>query len=299
MAASFGATQLAAAGSGVAKLIDAGPTSSFGWVQPVVAATFSRLAVGNGRLYATGRILGTATFGSTALTSTSGGSSFVAALTDGGSTAGFGWAQQLGDPTGNTAIHTVAASGGAVYVAGVQRGALSFGSTTLPAPVDVGLFVARLTDAGPTASYAWAVPAKAYFSAYAHSLALYKSTLYLTGMLAGPVEFGTTSLPASGGPVAYLASLADETALAATPAAALAGLEVSPNPAHNTVLVRVPAGAGAAALTLLDALGRTVRTQTAPAGLTSSLDLAGLTPGMYALRVQVGEGQAVRQLVVE
>ncbi|MGI4866425.1 MAG: T9SS type A sorting domain-containing protein [Janthinobacterium lividum] len=298
-AASFGATQLAAVGSAVVKLTDAGATGSFGWVQPVAAATFDRLAVGAGRLYATGRILGTAAFGTTTLTSSSAGGSFVAALTDGGSTATFGWAQQLSDPTGNTAIHTVAASGPAVYIAGSQRGALSFGATTLPGPLEVGLFVARLTDAGTAASYDWAVPATAYFSAYQHSLALYRNAVYLAGMLAGPVVFGGNTLPASGGPVAFLASLADETALASTPSTALAGLEVSPNPAHGTVMVRVPAGVGAATLTLLDALGRTVRTQATSASIASPLNLTGLAPGMYALRVQAGEALAVRQLVVE
>jgi len=63
--------------------------------------------------------------------------------------------------------------------------------------------------------------------------------------------------------------------------------------------VRIPASASPATLTLLDALGRAVRSQAAPAGADYPLDLAGLAPGVYALHVRVGEAQITQRLVVE
>jgi hypothetical protein len=300
--ASYGATQLAGAGAGIAKLTDAGSSGIFGWVQPLAGTSVNRLAIGAGRLYAAGGFSGAATFGSTTLSSPGATSSFLVSLTDGGSTAALGWARQVGDAGGFTDIHSVVASGSSVYLAGQLGGAASFGSTTLPAPAQAGLYVAKLTDAGTTSTYIWAVPASAYFSAFTHSLALSGNTVYLAGMLAGPVSFGATTLPASGGPVAFLASLSDEGAtLATVPPSALAGLNLAPNPAHGTAQVRVPAvpGTTQATLTLLDALGRVARRQPAATGATAALDLAGLAPGVYVLRVQAGVATATQKLVVE
>lgn len=298
--ASFGNTQLAGAGTGVAKFTDAGGSGSFGWVQPLPGTGVTRLAAGNGRLYAAGGFSGTATLGSTTLTSPGAtNSAFLVSLTDGGSAVALGWAQQVADGGGGYGgIHSIAASGGSVYLAGQLGGAATFGSTTLPAPAQAGLYVARLLDAGSTSTYAWAVSASAYFSAFTHSLALSGPNVYLAGMLAGPVSFGATTLPASGGPVAFLASLTDESAtLATAPPAALAGLSLFPNPAHGKAVVRVPASP--ATLTLLDALGRPVRTRLAAANAEVPLDLTGLAPGVYALRVQAGAAVATQKLVVE
>ncbi len=82
--------------------------------------------------------------------------------------------------------------------------------------------------------------------------------------------------------------------LAAAPAPAETGLAVYPNPARGHATVLLPPGLGPAALTLHDALGRTLRTQPT-SGPTATLDLRGLPAGVYALRVA---GRALR-LVVE
>ena len=57
-----------------------------------------------------------------------------------------------------------------------------------------------------------------------------------------------------------------------------------------------------ATLTLLDALGRTVRTVAVSlpaAGLRHKLALRGLAPGFYALQVRAGTEVGTRLLVVE
>ncbi|WP_022826361.1 hypothetical protein [Hymenobacter norwichensis] len=81
----------------------------------------------------------------------------------------------------------------------------------------------------------------------------------------------------------------------ATTAANLApAAQLFPNPAHGTATLRLPAGAPRQALTLTDALGRTVRRYPAPAGLEAVLDLHGLPAGLYLL---YGGGPLQRLLV--
>lgn len=81
------------------------------------------------------------------------------------------------------------------------------------------------------------------------------------------------------------APLAGPAPLAATP------LSLYPNPAHDRVTVR---GAPGQPIRLVNALGRVVR-QPASSPDVASLDLRGLAPGLYLVRV----GAATRRLVVE
>ena len=93
--------------------------------------------------------------------------------------------------------------------------------------------------------------------------------------------------------------------LAAASGLSAASLGLYPNPAHASATLLVPAVAGAssARATLYNALGQPVRTF-APAalpaeGLSTTLNLAGIAPGLYTLRVQAGAASAARKLVVE
>jgi len=87
--------------------------------------------------------------------------------------------------------------------------------------------------------------------------------------------------------------------LTGTAGAALAeGFVLFPNPAHHAATVQLPAGLGAARLTLLNALGQTVRT-VAVSGQAVALDLRGLAPGVYAVQLAAGGQRATRRLVVE
>ena len=60
------------------------------------------------------------------------------------------------------------------------------------------------------------------------------------------------------------------------------------NPARNTAILRLPAGAKRRPLLLLDALGREVRRYPAPTGTEATLDLRGLPAGVYVLRSGTG-----------
>ncbi len=78
-------------------------------------------------------------------------------------------------------------------------------------------------------------------------------------------------------------------------------IAVYPNPATGAVFVELPVAlrGHAAAATLVDALGRVASQYALPAGLEShSLSLAGVVPGLYALRVQADGGTLVYKLLV-
>ena len=77
--------------------------------------------------------------------------------------------------------------------------------------------------------------------------------------------------------------------------AVAAGLAVYPNPSAGAEAVRValPAAAGRGELALFDALGRAVRRQPLPpAAREAALDVAGLPPGLYVLRLSAASGQS-------
>ncbi|RYY19871.1 MAG: T9SS type A sorting domain-containing protein [Cytophagaceae bacterium] len=90
--------------------------------------------------------------------------------------------------------------------------------------------------------------------------------------------------------------------LAAT-AATQAQIAVYPSPARTLAYVELPAALGAqpVAATLLDALGREVRTTTlaAQGAQAHQLGLAGLPAGVYALRLRTSAGVVAKKLVIE
>ncbi|MDO7848991.1 FG-GAP-like repeat-containing protein [Hymenobacter sp. M29] len=91
--------------------------------------------------------------------------------------------------------------------------------------------------------------------------------------------------------------------LATAPAALAAQVGLYPNPATAAAFVELPAALGRTAVsaTLVDALGRSVRTQLLPAqgAAAHRLDLAELAAGVYTLHLKTSAGIIVKKLVVE
>jgi hypothetical protein len=91
---------------------------------------------------------------------------------------------------------------------------------------------------------------------------------------------------------------------AASPLPTVAGalqtaLSVYPNPTHSgQATLLVPAGTANGQVQVLDALGRLVRLQALAAGGNTTLKLAGLPAGVYLVRVQAGDEQATRRLIL-
>ncbi|MBF9221691.1 T9SS type A sorting domain-containing protein [Hymenobacter ruricola] len=314
----------------VAKLTDAGTSATFTWVQQAGGMAHEipmDMAVSGSSIYLAG-VFGTysgsssampantpSTFGSTALVSTGEYDAFVAKLTDAGPAGRFEWAQRAGG-VGNDSATAITVRGDQLYVAGTflspQAG---FGSSTLgnvSTPntfYSADIFVARLTDLGSSSRFDWAQQAGGPGRDFANGISSSGTSVYVSGGAGGDASFGSQAInPGLLSPLyvtSFLASLPDAGLVtAATSALRGTAFGLFPNPARVTTAVSLPAvpGAATATLTLLDALGRQVRTETVPlpaAGRRHELNLTGLAPGLYALRVRAGAETATRPLVVE
>lgn len=135
----FGSTNLLNAGLSdvfVAKLIDTGSTSSFGWAQRAGGSGYdssTSAAVSGTNVYVAGSFSSpTATFGAVTLTNTgtNTGDVFVTKLTDTGISGNFVWTQQAGG-TGNDAANAIAVQGTAVYVGSVVAPPANFGNQVI------------------------------------------------------------------------------------------------------------------------------------------------------------------------
>ncbi len=311
----FGATSLATSGFNdadavVAKLIDAGPTASWAWAQRAGGPSAERvaaLATSGAAVYVAGSFYSSAAaFGATTLATAGNRDVFVAKLLEAGTTASWAWAQQAGG-TDDDDVAGLVVRGSQVYLSGQVASSLATFGTTALSPIGAKAgYVARLADAGPTAAFAWAQAVGSPGFSTASALALGPNRLYVGGYTEGATTFGSVLVPGSlSVPYGYLATIADAALLPTTAAAAPAvPVAIAPTPAHGPATVQLPAGlaAGPATLTVLDNVGRVVRTRIAALAAGSAqvaFDVAGLAPGVYALRVAVGEHRGTARLVVE
>lgn len=374
--ATFGSVvvPLVSAPSGfVAKLVDAGSSSSFGWVQVLGTTKFNAvnaLAVQGSNVYALATYSGTLSAGQVVLNSptnntdnstvgllklsdqgssvlpvwgqqfgglsnaqamaivTSGNTAYVAGyyygspftagtftltndggtqpflvkLTDAGTSGTFNWVQTVSG-LGSKYPWALALRGSSLYVAGEYSGTAQFGSTTLAPQGSSNGFVARLLDAGSTASWAWGTRAGGAGDCIAYSLTLSGSRVVVGGSATGTALFGNQTITAATTRnYGFLASLTDATGLASAAPTVASTLLPYPNPAHGRISVPVLPGTGTITLTLIDVLGRSVRAQVvAPAAGANEVafDLAGVAPGVYALRLAAGGISTTNRLVVE
>ncbi|MDB5269480.1 MAG: hypothetical protein JWP58_2520 [Hymenobacter sp.] len=307
-----GGTTLSSAGGRdayVLKFTDGGTNAALAWAKSAggtSADLAQALAVSGTSVYVAGAFGGFAIFDLNAVVSAGPANAFVAKLTDAGPGSTFTWVQQAGGTATDLAT-ALAVSGSSVYVAGAFTspaatfGTISLANSSGATARTADVFVTRLTDSGPASTFGWAQKAGGPGPDAAATVAVLGSTLYVGGSATPPATFGSQAITAANtASVGFLAALAAGP-LATADAVALAGLSLSPNPAHGTATVQLPAGLGTApaTLTVLDALGRPVRTQTASTNARAEMDLTGLAPGLYAVRVQAGGSTASQRLVVE
>ena len=299
----------------VTKLTDAGSTAAFTWAKQINGTGYEyvrAMAVRGTDVFVAGEF-GSSSLQLDALTLTNPQATasawnpdmYVAKLTDAGSSAAFVWAQRAGGDAGD-GIYSLAVRGAQVYVGGYSWSpSTAFGPITLTSGASGSLFVAKLLDAGASAGFGWVQPAALTSRGLASALTISGSGVYLGGAFSGNATFGSQTLTTTVNyQTAFWVSLTDASLLATAAGATPLAVALAPNPARTTATVRLPAvpGAAQATLTLLDALGRVMRTQRvalAAAGATAEVPLAGLAPGLYHLRVQAGGQQAGQPLVVE
>jgi hypothetical protein len=301
---SFGSYSLTSAGQGdvaVARLLDAGSSASFTAALQTGGTgddfLLNMVAGPGAALYLSGQST-SPTWPGTAATGAGSSDAFVLKVTDTGTSLALGWAQLLGG-AGSDRAYQLAVNGTSVYAAGYFTGPATFGATTLGGAGSLDGFVARLTDAGSSASVAWVQAAGGLFLDTYQAIALSQGKAYVGGSIAPLAAVGPLVITGPVGVgVATLATLTDPAILAATPAAATGRQHLYPNPAHD--LANVPLVAGAHSIVVLDALGHEVRRQPVAAGAAeATLRLDGLAAGLYLVRV-LGSGPATtHRLLVE
>ncbi|WP_375437501.1 hypothetical protein [uncultured Hymenobacter sp.] len=293
----------------VAKLTDAGNTASFTWAQRV-GGTSDEIAYGvavNGTsVYVVGLFYGsTVNFGNATLANANGGLGFnpdlfITKLTDNGTSASFVWAQRAGGTSYDVASKIIV-KGTSLYVAGTfQSASADFGSSLLINSDNSGntydVFVTKLTDRGPSATFVWAQQGAGLGSEYVGNLSESDGNLYLSGEAQPPASFGSFPITSPGSTyVGFVASLPTAIPLATQIAHPMA-VELSPNPASTTLHLRgVAIGSH---VQLVDVVGRLARiTVVAPGG---SVSLQGVIPGLYVVRATDTQGHQVSsRLVVE
>jgi hypothetical protein len=190
----------------VAKFTDQGSFGQVAWAQRAGGTNVDfaeGIAVSGTSVYVVGSVASTtAAFGSTSLTG-SGADVFVAKLTDAGNTGSFVWAQRTGGASGDAA-RAVVASGTSVYVVGgFDSPSIRFGSTTLTGTgadeFAFKAFVAKLTDAGASASFTWAKRCGNPGPASAWTVAVSGAAVYVGGTFnQTSTTFGATTLTNAG-----------------------------------------------------------------------------------------------------
>jgi hypothetical protein len=298
----------------VAKLVDAGSSASFVWAQSAGSNSddgATAIAVSGTSVYIAGSYAGNPSFGTTTLPNAGYDDIFIAKLTDTGTAGSFDWAKTAGGGLSER-VTAIAARGSAVYVAGNYFSyTASFGSSMLlnaytsPGGNSYDIFVTKLLDAGSTASYAWAQRAGGVDHDEAFALALAGNTIYVAGRATGAGAFPPLSFPSvQGQDGAFLASMIETQATATKSGSDDAGFTLYPNPAHHAAHFVLPAAWAATTegvVVVLNTMGQAVRQQrlsSSPAGTPLKLDLAGLAPGLYLVRVQAGAQFLTRQLLV-
>jgi len=197
------------------------PTSGFVWAVRCGGAAGSSdrnnslirpssLAVQGNAIYIGGDYLdATAAFGPTILLngvpSSNTANTFVAKLTDAGTSASFTWATRLSyDPQIACSLDALGVSGGSVYAAGSFSGTtLAVGGITITnanSPgVGADIYLAKLTDIGASGSVTWAKQAGGLRADQATTLAVRGNQVYLAGNTNSPtITFGSVNVPGIG-----------------------------------------------------------------------------------------------------
>ncbi|MDQ2794699.1 MAG: hypothetical protein M3Y12_11940, partial [Bacteroidota bacterium] len=207
----------------VAKLTDAGTSSSFAWAQGFGGAQGGAvptgIAVNGPNVYVAGTFGNPAsTFGAFTLqNAVAVGSTdiFLAKLVDAGTSGGFAWATRMGG-TGLDESNALVSNGTALYLAGhFKSPTATFGPTTLNltnpyGTVNGDAFVARFSDLGTAPHYDWVVQSSSPGAERAVGLATGPGCVYVAGWFySGTGNFGTVAVPSLGAVDGFVGKIVD------------------------------------------------------------------------------------------
>ena len=158
----------------------------------------------SGNSYVTGYFQGSATFGSTNLTSNQGSTDIFVAKLD--SNGNWLWAKNAGGTGTDYGYGIWVDASGNIYVTGYFRDTATFGTLpTLTSSGDTDIFVAKLDSSG---NWLWAKKAGGSQADYGYSIAVdANGNSYVTGYFQGSATFGSTNLTSSGGTDLFVTKL--------------------------------------------------------------------------------------------
>ncbi len=194
----FGSTTLSAAGYDVfvAKINASG---SFVWATKAGGTSTDKAwyvrTLADGSAILTGYFRGTATFGSTTLTSTGGSDDIFVAKVD--ASGSFVWATQAGGTTStDEGVGVSTLADGSTIVTGVFEGPATFGSTTLAGTGAADIFVAKIN---PSGSFVWVTQAGGTSTDEAfRTSTLADGSAIVEGYFTGAASFGPFTLTSAG-----------------------------------------------------------------------------------------------------
>ena len=202
----FGSTTLTNAGSTDVFVAKVDASGSYVWA---TQAGSSSLDIGygistlpDGSAVVTGSFRGTATFGTTTLTSAGDDDVFVAKVDASGS---YVWATQAGSSSDDVGKGISALPDGSAVVTGYFQSTATFGSTTLTSTGDADVFVAKVDRSG---TYVWATRASGSSDDVGYGIsALPDGSSTVTGYFQGTATFGSTTLTSAGNQDVFVAKM--------------------------------------------------------------------------------------------
>ncbi|MFK0735535.1 MAG: DUF4114 domain-containing protein, partial [Gloeotrichia echinulata HAB0833] len=204
--ASFGSTSLTSAGDSDAFVTKLDTNGNVLWAQNF-GGTLSDQGWGvtvdsTGNIYGTGTFSGTASFGSTTLTSAGDSDAFITKLDTNGNVL---WAQNFGGTSADKSVGITSDGAGNTYATGTFLGTASFGSTTLTSAGDSDAFITKLDSTG---NFLWAQKLGGTFADSGFGITVDRAgNTYVSGVFRDTASFGSTSLTSAGDSDAFVAKL--------------------------------------------------------------------------------------------
>lgn len=202
----FGSTTLTSSGLSDIYIAKFNPAGNWVWAKKAgrTGDDMGRdVAVDNsGNVYIIGHFPGTATFGTTTLTSSGSYDVFIAKLDGNGNWL---WAKKAGGSGADNGHRIAMDSSNNVYITGLFSGTASFGSSNIGSSGGFDAYIAKLNSAG---TWQWAKKAGGTGSDYGFGLKPdVDGNVYLSGFFEGSATFGSTTLNSYGDKDIFIAKL--------------------------------------------------------------------------------------------
>jgi hypothetical protein len=184
----------------------------------------------SGYIYITGYFRGTATFGTTIMSSSGGMDFFVAAYNSSG---GLQWVRRAGSTSDDYGSGICTSPSGDIFATGFYNGTVSFGSTLLTSAGGRDVFVCKLDAAG---NFTWSLGGGGTSDEYGRNIGYSGGRIFICGLASGTGNYGTNTLLNFGQDDVFLACIADVD-VGVNENDADFGMNIYPNPFFNNAVI--------------------------------------------------------------